>query len=122
MLLAVIAAKAKAAWGWVVAHWHWLLPPLGLLVWYLTRSKNVTVASGEIVGHDVEVAQADQKAALESAAAKAASTAELNKIAKEQAAQSAELTNKLEKEADGALASPESTNEFLQHVSKDMRK
>lgn len=122
IFLASIAAKAKAAWSWVVAHWQWLLPPLGLLVWYLTRPKNVTVASGEVVGHDVAVTKADQKAAEESAATRAAAEAELNRVAKEQAAKSAELTNKLEKEADTALDSPEATNDFLQHVSKDMRK
>lgn len=121
-MLLSFAVKAKAVWGWLVTHWKWLLPPLGLLVWYFTRSKNITVASGEVVDHDLVVMEASHTAELEAAAAQAAATAELNRITKKQAAESTALTSKLEKEADVALGSSEATNEFLQHVSKDMRK
>lgn len=117
-----VEAKLRAAWVWVMAHWKWLLPPVAALVWYFTRSKNLTVASGAIVEHGSVVAKADEKAAIESAAVQSAATDELHSIAEKQAADVEELNTELKGDADSALKSPEDTNEFLKSVSSGMRK
>lgn len=112
----------KAAWAWCRAHWKWLLPPVALLVWYFTRSKNVTVASGAIVEHDLAVADANKKANQASAEVKAEEKAALEDITKAQAKAVQELNEQLKADADAALKDPEATNDFLKGVSAEMRK
>ncbi len=111
-----------AAWTWCRTHWKWLLPPVALLAWYLTRAKNVTVASGAIVEHDLAVDAANKKASQASAEVKADEKAALEDIAKAQAKAVQELNIKLKEDADAALKDPEATNDFLKDVSSEMRK
>jgi hypothetical protein len=115
-------AWLKAAWAWCRTHWQWLLPPAALLAWYLTRSKNITVASGAIVEHDLAVDAANKKASQESAEVRADEKAALEDIAKAQAKAVQELNVKLKEDADAALKDPEATNDFLKGVSAEMRK
>jgi hypothetical protein len=118
----LVLSKLRVAGAWCKAHWQWVLPPVALLVWYFTRSKNVTVEGGAIVGHDVVVADADRKAATEEAAVNSDASAKLKQAAKDQASATSALDNANKVSADNALVSPEATNEFLKDVSSGMRK
>lgn len=119
---AVVWSKLQAVGNWCKTHWKWLLPPIALLVWYFTRSKTVTVASGAVVEHDAVVHEADKKAAEETAEVNKAATKALNDIGEEHGKDVAKLEADAKEEADKALASPEATNEFLKDVSTGMRK
>lgn len=123
--LSVVKDRLVAAWAWVKVHWLWILPPLAALLWLLERAmapKTPVVESGEIVGHDQEVAAADAVAAQQRAAADAAAIAETRRIAAQHGADVQKLQQGVEQAATTALEDTDKTNAFLQDVGKDMRK
>lgn len=121
-VLRAAAAWLKKAWDWLVMHWKWLLPLLAALFWLLLRQKKVVVESGEIVGHDQAVADADAKEAAQVTAVEAVEVEKLKQVDAEHDAAVTKLNDKLKAEADKAVETPEDTNSFLNEVGEDMRK
>lgn len=123
--LAVRAAFASA-WAWLKKYWHWLLFPIGILLFVLGRlgakKAPIVVVDSELAGHQkvVEQANADAQRAQQEAA-KNAST-ELGGIAAHHASEVDEVGRQQTAEVEAARGDLDKTNDLLKQLGKDMRK
>lgn len=116
----------KSAWTWIRTNWKWLLGPLGVLIWLIarasaTKAAPIVVADGAIVGHDEEVAKADEVAAVQKAQSDAEAQAAHNQLDAGHAAAVIAIDKSLTADVDAVRADPDKVNEFLNETSKDMR-
>lgn len=64
-------SKLAAAWEWVKKNWHWIVVPVGVVLYLMGRAgrRNVHVVSPQLVQHEEVEREAEQKATSEQQAA-----------------------------------------------------
>lgn len=113
-----------AAWAWLKKYWQWLVLPVGACLWLLgrlTATKTVSVESGAVVGHDLEQASEDAKAAQAQAQAQVTEVAKLQQIDSGHSAAVSGMALSQQAEIDAARQDPDKVNAVLLNVGKDVR-
>ncbi len=111
-------------WAWLKRNWKWLLFPVGILVYLIGRvsaSKNVSVVSPGLVGHQEvrEGLEAEAEAKKQAATERAAE--QLSSIEANRSSKVSSETQKQVDEIEAAQGDPAKVSELLKNIGKDIR-
>lgn len=113
------------AWAWLKRNWKWLLLPIGVAAWLFGRAfgkKTVAVQSSALEAHDELERQVVKDAAKQKEAIRAQEQQQLSGLDAAHSAAVTAATQTVINEAADAQGDSDKVNEFLQGVSKDLRK
>ena len=105
--------------AWAVLKW--VIFPIGAVLWFLSRRREVKVTSSEMEGQARVELDATVKAAKKREEARERRDAEVSEVEREIDSKLEDLKKGAEETADRLEDDPEATNEFLKGVGRGVR-
>jgi hypothetical protein len=115
-------SKLSLAWAWVKKNWHWVVLPVGILLYLMGRAgRKPPVVSPGLVQHFEVVEKAEENAVVQTAAAQATHDKKVEMV-NQTHDQVIQRIKEADARTEAALADdPIALNRFLQQVGKDQR-
>jgi hypothetical protein len=115
-------SKLALAWAWVKKNWHWVVLPVGILLYLMGRAgRKPPVVSPALVQHFEVVAKAEEKAQEQTAAAQAVHDEKVETV-NHTHDQVIQRIKEADARTEAVLADdPIALNRFLKQVGRDQR-